>query len=145
MIIPIIIILVFILFLIFVGYEVKEMIDNDDFDAENRTIGFIILVIILALMILPYITYMKIDATVAEYNARAEILEAQYQYLIPLDEEKIAYIGIEDVYKDTFYKIRQHNESVVYKQAMVNNIWLGWFYPKQWNNARIVQLNYPTQ
>lgn len=109
-------------------------------------VGFMLFFTIVGLFVLVIITVevnVTIDGTIAEQEAKAEILKKQYTYLIETQESEdyLLYQGMQDIYSDTFGGIRNYNKRVAKHQALSNNSWVGIWHPNEWNDLELINLD----
>lgn len=131
--------LLFIVILFLFVLSIRLVIyESDDYIFLSMFSGGALLVLVLITALIN----INAKGTIASEQAQVETLQAQYNYLIEIQEnsEFLLYEGLQEVYIDTFINIREANAKIKRCQALSDSIWVGLWYPKQWNNVDIVKM-----
>lgn len=131
------ILLVLGILLIILGIKAEKKKTSEDGPSILECFGIILMLIVIGMSIWFIINTVGADAKVAELNSQIEIYDREYEYLIEADSEYITYMDISQL----FSNIRNHNASVAKKKALIDNIWIGMFYPKAYEDLETVDLD----
>ena len=106
---------------------------SDLLDVGGAILAWVCGIATVVCLVIMCISYIDTDAQIAKHNAVYESLVYQYENdVFDNDDDEVGK-------KELYNQIQDWNESIAYKQAIQDNLWIGIFYPNVFDQFELIE------